>query len=160
MPGIVVGIFVGSEKGMPMQSVDHAQAIAGEGLLGDRYLAKAGTIKKGIRHVTLIEEEAIKAASLDYKIPFEPIETRRNILTRNVALNHLVGKEFRVGDVLMRGVELCEPCGHLERVCGKKIKESLIHRGGLRAEIITSGTIRIGSQIQGRAPALVPALGQ
>lgn len=145
--GQVIGIFISPQKGLPMQALEKAEAIAGKGLKGDRYFGQEGTIKKGIRHVTLIEEEALAAVWRDYSLEFFPIETRRNLLTRNVSLNHLVGKAFQVGDVILRGIELSEPCGYLEKLSGKKIREALIHRGGLRAEIVASGEIKIGMPV-------------
>ena len=72
----------------------------------------------------------------------------RNIVTRNVPLNHLVGKEFTIGEVRIRGIRLCEPCDHLQKLTGKKVLKGLIHRGGLRAQILTKGTIRVGDKIQ------------
>ena len=95
------------------------------------------------REITLIELEAIEALQRDYNIAIEPREARRNIVTRGVALNHLVGKEFSVGDVKLRGIELCEPCSHLEGLTKPGVMRGLTHRGGLRAQILSEGTIRV-----------------
>ncbi|MGH7423278.1 MAG: MOSC domain-containing protein, partial [Candidatus Methylomirabilales bacterium] len=95
------------------------RAIPGKGLEGDRYFTQTGTYSKKPRldrEVTLIEVEAIEALAREYKIALEPGAARRNIVTRGVPLNHLVGREFRVGDVTVRGLRLCEPCAHLERL--------------------------------------------
>jgi MOSC domain-containing protein YiiM len=78
----------------------------------------------------------------------DPGATRRNIVTRGVPLKHLVGQQFRVGDVTLRGLRLCEPCAHLERLSHPGVREALIHRGGLRAQILTDGTIRVGDSIR------------
>lgn len=99
------------------------------------------------REITLIESEAVEAVNRDYPLRIEPIETRRNILTRGVALNHLVGREFTIGKVRLRSLRLCEPCGHLESLTRKGVMRALLHRGGLRAQIVESGTIRVGDVI-------------
>jgi MOSC domain-containing protein YiiM len=78
----------------------------------------------------------------------EPTQTRRNIVTRGVPLNHLVGRQFRVGrDVVLQGVRLCEPCDYLESLTLSGVRGGLIHRGGLRADIISGGTIRVGNRV-------------
>jgi MOSC domain-containing protein YiiM len=148
--GEVVAIYIGPDKGEPMQSRDSVQAIADRGLEGDRYFQKSGTFSndKPGRAVTLIEAEAVEAASKTYDVEIDPSETRRNIVTRGVPLNHLVDKDFTVGNVRLHGVKLCEPCGHLERVTEKGVKAPLIHRGGLRAEILNDGTIGVGDTVR------------
>jgi MOSC domain-containing protein YiiM len=148
--GEVVAIYIGPEPGEPMQGRSSVAAIAGRGLEGDRYFEQKGTFSnaKPGRAITLIESEAVEAASKTYEVEIDAGETRRNIVTRGVPLNHLVDKEFTVGDVRLRGVKLCEPCGHLERVTEKGVKKPLIHRGGLRAEILTDGTIDVGAAVR------------
>jgi MOSC domain-containing protein YiiM len=126
-----------------MSAVAEVRAIAGSGLEGDRYAAK---MKPGTQ-ITLTETEALEAAARDYGIEIAHDDTRRNLLTRGVALNHLVGREFRVGAVRLRGMRLCEPCSHLEGLTGKEMIKALRHRGGLRAEILESGVIRVGDVI-------------
>ena len=132
-------------------SVREVQAVAGEGLVGDRYIKKAGTFSNkpgGGRQITLIELESVEALKRDLKIELEPTQTRRNIVTRDVPLNHLVGRQFRLGhEVVLQGVRLCEPCEHLESLTLRGVREGLLHRGGLRADIITGGTIRVGDPI-------------
>jgi MOSC domain-containing protein YiiM len=95
----------------------------------------------------LIEIEAIEALRRDYDIDIAPGLSRRNIVTRGVALNHLVEREFTVGEVILRGTRLCEPCSHLERLTRRGVLRGLIHRGGLRAEIVSGGMIQIGDGI-------------
>ena len=97
--------------------------------------------------LTLIEAEAIEALRRDYQVELAAGDARRNIVTRNVALNHLVGREFAIGDVRIRGIRLCEPCDHLQKVTGKSVIKGLLHRGGLRAQILTQGTIRVGDSV-------------
>ena len=132
-------------------SVREIQAVAGEGLVGDRYIKKAGTFSNkpgGGRQITLIELESVEALKRDIKIELEPAQTRRNIVTRDVPLNHLVDRQFRLGrEVLLQGVRLCEPCEHLESLTLKGVREGLLHRGGLRADILTGGTLRVGDPI-------------
>jgi MOSC domain-containing protein YiiM len=133
-----------------MISVPGVRALTGCGLEGDRYSREAGTFseKSPTNHVTLIEEESLEAAARDYRVVIAAEETRRNVLTRGIALNHLVGREFRIGEVRLRGLKLCEPCGHLEKLTAKKMIKALQHRGGLRAEILSGGLINVGDVIR------------
>ncbi|HEX9689378.1 MAG TPA: MOSC domain-containing protein [Thermoanaerobaculia bacterium] len=150
MPGRVVSIHVAPAAGAPMRSVDSARAVPGRGLEGDRYFQGTGTYSRregADREVTLIETEALEALGCDYAVTLEPGESRRNVATRGVALNHLVDRPFRVGDVTLRGLHLCEPCEHMERLSGKPARAGLVHRGGLRAQILTEGWIRVGDRI-------------
>ncbi len=134
-----------------MKSVSAVRAVAGRGLEGDRYFLGVGTksSKPGPdREVTLIEIEAIEALERDYGVKLNPGDARRNIVTRGVALNHLVGREFRVGEAVLKGIRLCEPCQHLANLTGQeKVLAGLVHRGGLRAQIMKDGIIRVGDQI-------------
>ena len=148
--GRVEAIYIGPETEEPMKLVESVRAVSGQGLEGDRYFRKEGTFSKKDgpgRNVTLIEAEAVEQAAAKYEVEFDASETRRNIVTRDVALNHLLDKEFTVGGVRMRGVKLCEPCGHLERVTEKGVREPLIHRGGLRADILSDGDISVGDVV-------------
>lgn len=148
--GSVEGIFICHQGEKPMNAVTEVRAITGRGLEGDRYFLKMGTYSKKDapeRNVTLIEAEAIEAVAREAGIPMNPGESRRNIVTRGVPLNHLVGKTFSVGQAIFRGIRLCEPCSHLDKLTGKALSPILLHRGGLRAEIITDGTLRVGDEI-------------
>jgi len=152
--GKVVSIHIAAVAAAPIKSVAEVIALAGRGLEGDRYAAKLGTFSKDPgsgRDVTLIESEAIEALKRDYQVELEAGESRRNIVTRGISLNHLVGKEFRVGEVVLRGTRLCEPCAHMEKLTVKGALRGLIHRGGLRAEIVKGGTIRVGDVIASRS---------
>lgn len=118
-------------------------------------VAGAGTFSKGAKpdqQVTLIETEALEDLARDYGIALAPGASRRNLTTRGVALNHLVGRTFRAGAATLRGIELCEPCGHLERLTQAGVKKGLVHRGGLRAEIVGEGVIRVGDTLQADEP--------
>ena len=144
-------IFISDETTKPMQSRAEAEAVAGQGLAGDRYSTGDGSFAdpgNPDREVTLIEIEAIEAVVRDYDLELTAQETRRNLATSDVPLNHLVGREFFVGEAKLRGIKLCEPCGHLEGLTRKGILKALKHRGGLRAQILTSGTVRVGDTIR------------
>ena len=147
--GTVESIHIASTAEGRTQSVPQATAVPGSGLEGDRYALKLGTFYKPApdRELTLIEAEAIEALRRDYQVELAAGEARRNIVTRNVPLNHLVGKEFAIGEVRIRGIRLCEPCDHLQKVTGKSVIKGLLHRGGLRAQILTRGTISVGDKI-------------
>ena len=152
---IVVSIHTATMGGGPMRSVPNAQVVVGRGLEGDRYYNKLGTYSNqpgSGRDVTLIEIEAIEGLKREYEVQLDPGESRRNIVTRGIALNHLVEQEFRIGDVVLRGTRLCEPCAHMEKLTVKGAMRGLVHRGGLRAEIIRGGSIRVGDTIQFQAP--------
>ena len=147
--GILESIYIAPTAEAPMQPVARVQAIPGVGLGGDRYALKLGTFFKPEPdfELTLIEAEALEALKRDYATELAPHESRRNLVTRGVPLNHLVGKEFRIGEVKIRGIRLCEPCSHLERLSGREVIKGLRHRGGLRAQILSEGWIQVGDVI-------------
>ena len=149
--GTVDSIHIAPAAKAPTQAVDAVEAVPGAGLKGDRYFLKQGTFFKPEPdfELTLIEAEAIEAAMREYKVALPPGEVRRNVVTRGVPLNHLVGHDFAIGDVRVRGIRLCEPCGHLEALTGLPVIKSLRHRGGLRAQILTQGVIRVGDALRG-----------
>ena len=149
--GRLLGIYIAGAKSTPLGRVEEVQAVPGSGLAGDRYFFEQGTFSKPAgpdREVTLIEMEAIEALLRDCRINLDPGEARRNLVTHGVPLNHLVGKDFSIGDVVLHGIRLCEPCGHLESLTVKGIKEGLCHRGGLRAQILHGGVLRSGDVIR------------
>ena len=148
--GRLEAIYVAERKREELERVEEVEAIAGSGLRGDRYCRHEGTFSKRDspdREVTLIEIEALAALARDGEINLQPGQARRNLITKDVPLNHLVGKEFRIGDVVLRGLRLCEPCGHLEGLTVKGVMDGLRHRGGLRAQILQGGTLRAGDGI-------------
>jgi MOSC domain-containing protein YiiM len=160
--GTVVSIHIAPEASVPMQSITEVRALPGRGLQGDRYFVGNGyysnTPSHGGREVTLIEIEAVEAASGSVNaagerlgIKLSAADTRRNIATGGVPLNHLIDREFRVGAVLMRGTRLCEPCKHLEHLTQPGVMSRLIHRGGLRAQILSEGVIRVGDVVSPNA---------
>ncbi len=149
--GKLLAIAIAPASSAPLTTVDEIDVTAGKGLSGDRFAEGRAKSQKGVvqprQHVSLIESEAIEAAVRDYRLEISHPDTRRNLLTRDVPLNHLVGREFTVGDVLLRGVELCEPCGYLESLTCEGIEAALQHRGGLRAEVLRGGLLRVGDEI-------------
>ena len=121
-----------------------AAAIAGRGLEGDRYTAGEGTFSSGTddgRALTLVEGEVLDELRL------EPTDARRNVVTRGIQLNPLMGRTFTIGEVACAGRRLCEPCAHLERLTRPGTLRELVHRGGLRADILTSGEIAVGDRV-------------
>jgi MOSC domain-containing protein YiiM len=150
--GRVEAIHIADTAEAAMRGVAAVTAIAGVGLEGDRYAARQGSFSaqdKPGRQITLVEAEAIEALERELGLVLAPGETRRNVVTRGVALNHLVGRDFSVGGARLRGHELCEPCATLARMTGKPvILAGLVHRGGLRAEILEGGQIRVGDEVR------------
>jgi len=141
--GSVVGILAAPDAEAPLVRVESVRAEAGRGLEGDRYHAGRGTFS-GLGHgyqLTLVEAEALDSIDL----PWE--QARRNIVTQGIALNALVGHRFRIGEVECIGRRLAEPCSHLERLARPGLLRPLVHRAGLRADILTSGTISVGHQL-------------
>lgn len=149
--GTVELLAVAPQAEAPMQLVRQVAALAGRGLEGDRYAAGAGTFSPRGAHkpgyeLTLIAAEVVEEltarnAALDFT------STRRNVLTRGIDVNALVGREFTIGNVRCRGVRLAEPCAHLERIAGPGLLRPLIHRGGVRADILDDGRLDTGSAI-------------
>jgi MOSC domain-containing protein YiiM len=150
--GTLTGIFVASSAEAPMVSVSEIRAIPGRGLEGDRYFHAAGTFSRGHEpdsELTLVEAEAIEALAREHSLVLEPADPRRNLVTRGIALNGLVGLEFLIGDVRVLGHGLCEPCKHLQQLTQQPaILKGLLHRGGLRAQILAEGTLRVGDMIR------------
>jgi len=147
----VIAIHVAASAAAPMDAVASVRAWAGQGLEGDRYHDGDGTFSEREgpgRQVTLIEAEALDAIAGEQGIVLDPGASRRNITTRGVPLNHLVGREFAVGGVRMRGIKLCEPCGYLQRTLGiDHLVQALAHRSGLNAEVLSDGEIRVGDAV-------------
>jgi MOSC domain-containing protein YiiM len=149
--GQIVSIHIAARASAPTQAVEQARAVPGRGLEGDRYFLRVGSFsgRPGWwAELTLIESEAMEAVRRDYGIELAAGEMRRNIVTRDVPLNHLVGMEFRIGEVRLAGVKLWEPCGHLEKLTRPMVRAVLVHRGGLAARILTEGWIRVGDTVQ------------
>jgi hypothetical protein len=151
--GRVEAIAVAEHAEAPMRLVATVQAQAGRGLDGDRYAKQAGTFtprdgRRGGYDLTLVEAEVLDRLDLPQGNRLGYAEARRNIVTRGIALNALVGRRFTVGEVECLGRRLCEPCAHLERLTHPGALRGLIHKGGLRADILTDGTIEQGAAVR------------
>ena len=141
--GAVEGIFIGPLYELP-GPVERARAVAGRGLEGNRYFydeAPPG------RALTLIAAEALEAFTNETGIPLSAAESRRNVLTRGIDVNALVGRRFRIGDVECLGVELCEPCSTLEGLTRPGVLKGMVHRAGLNADILSDGEIGVGDPV-------------
>jgi MOSC domain-containing protein len=154
--GSVEGIYIAAEAEGATRALDSVRAIAGRGLEGDRYFAGGGTFfedRKPGQDLTLIEAEAIEGLARDDGIELRPGEARRNVVTRGIGLNDLVGHRFTVGSVECVGHELCDPCNHLQKMTKPGVLKGLVNRGGLRADIVTGGRITVGDQVRDLGPA-------
>jgi MOSC domain-containing protein YiiM len=148
-PGSLEAIHLADREGGPMRAVDRVAAIAGIGLEGDRYaLPIADQDPTEIREVTLVEAEQLDWLADEHGIRLQPGATRRNLTTRGVRLNELVGRTFRVGAVRIQGVELCEPCAHMQEMVGRPVLRPLVHRAGLRARLLDDGELQVGDPIE------------
>lgn len=146
--GRIIAIHVHANEGDAPHAIPEARLVAGRGIVGDANHALAeGKPERARGALTLIEAEAIEAVARDYGIEVTAAESRRNVLTEGIALNHLVGKRFRVGSAICEGVELCEPCGYLEKKTRRGVMKALLHRGGLRARILEDGAARPGDTV-------------
>jgi len=148
-PGTVTALVIAPDAGAPATEVISAKAIAGRGLEGDRYATGRGTFSPGTgygRDITLVEEELL-AASIVAGAPITPSQARRNVVVRGIVLDDLIGERFRIGDVECIGRRRCEPCAHLQRLGPPGILRALVHRGGLRADILVGGEIALGDDV-------------
>ncbi len=149
--GIVFSIHITRSEGGDIQSVPEAELIPGQGLRGDRYFRNTGG--DPARELTLVELEQVERFNQDSGVQLDPAATRRNIVTKGVPLNDLVGKSFRIGEALVQGIDLCEPCSYLgEKLAGdlsaREIIERFVHRGGLRARILEGAVVQVGDPIR------------
>ena len=149
--GKVLSIYTAPARREPMVSQQEVRVVPGKGIEGDRYFIGNATYSDRAgphRELTLIESESLDALEREYGYRLEPEKSRRNVLVSGVPLNHLIDREFTVGNVRLRGLLLCEPCAILAETSGHShIVNHLMHRGGLRAEILTEGTISVGAEI-------------
>jgi MOSC domain-containing protein YiiM len=141
-----------------MRSVHEIECVSGRGLAGDRYFAETGTFsataKKPSHEVTLVEAEKIDDFNRQFGMSLRPEDLRRNLITRGIRLNDLVGQRFVIGAVTFEGIRLCEPCSHLAQLTHQDVLAGLVHQAGLRAAIIDSGTVRVGDPVDVRSVRL------
>lgn len=147
----VIQILTAESTEAPMCARSEVRAFPGKGLEGDRYFLGIGTFsphpQKPDYEVTLVETEKIEAFARESGLPFTAFHARRNLVTAGVDLNTLAGKEFFVGPVRIRGVRLCEPCNYLAKTTFSEVLRGLVHKGGLRAQIVSEGVIRTGDAV-------------
>ena len=141
---VVEGIFVGAIDEGPLEAADAVEVKTGAGIAGDRY---------GDKDITLFEAEAIEDLKTDTGIELKPGEIRRNVMTRGISLNDLLGHRIRVGEVEAVVTELCHPCSHLQKLTQPGVLRGLVNRGGLNADVVDGGAIRVGDQIEDLGPA-------
>lgn len=144
MAGVVEDIFVGAIDEGPLEHTGEVQVTAGAGIEGDRY---------GDKDITLFEAEAIEGLKADTGIELQPREIRRNVMTRGIPLNDLLGHRIRVGEVEAVVTELCHPCSHLQSLTQPGVLRGLVNRGGLNADVVAGGAIRVGDQVEDLGPA-------
>ena len=146
--GAVESIWVARAAGIPAAGHEAVRALAGQGLDGDRHVTGDGTFPSGLpgSALTLIEREVVTS----FSPPLAPDEHRRNVVTEGIDLNGLVGRDFAVGEVPCRGMRLCEPCTVVQGYAGRPVLRALVHRGGLRADILEDGVIRVGDPVRVR----------
>jgi MOSC domain-containing protein YiiM len=147
----VVEILIASAPLSTMENRDSVRAVPGRGLEGDRYFLGLGTFSpiphKPDYEVTLIQKEHIENFQVASALPFTSKHARRNLVSEGVDLNSLVGKDFDVGSVRLRGIRLCEPCNHLAKSSFPAVLQGLVHKGGLRAQILSEGVIHVGDPL-------------
>ena len=148
MPGVVEGIFTGAIDEGPLHAADEVQVKTGAGIEGDRY---------GDKDITLFEAEAIETLKADTGIELAPSEIRRNVMTRGVALNGLLGHRIRVGEVEAVVTELCHPCSHLQKLTQPGVLRGLVNKGGLNADVVHGGAIRVGDSLEDLGSAEHPS---
>ena len=149
--GNVTHIFVAAARGAPAKSIAVVEALANQGLEGDRY-AESKFRRSPDYQVTLIELENIEAFARTTGLAMTPEMPRRNIVTRGVRLNDLCGRRFKVGEAVFEGLELCEPCSLLAKRTHREVLKVLVGKGGLRARIISGGEIRVGDSVGESGP--------
>ena len=146
LTGVVEQICVAASAGQAVETVDAVNAIPGRGLDGDRHTVGRGTFPSGVSGsaLTLIASEVCES----FDPPLTPDEHRRNLVIRGVDLNALVGQDFTIGKVRCRGMRLCEPCTVIDRYAARALLRPLVHRGGLRADILEGGEIKLGDELR------------
>jgi hypothetical protein len=149
--GSLIQICLADVAGAPMRTVPEAECVSGRGIAGDRYFLGTGTFsptaRKPSQEVTLVEVEEVDRFNARSGARLQPHDVRRNLITRGIGLNDLVGRRFVIGSVVFEGIRLCEPCSYLAGMTRPDVLEGLVHRAGLRAAIVEGGTIRVGDAV-------------
>ncbi|WP_228430769.1 MOSC domain-containing protein [Baekduia soli] len=149
-PGVVEAIMLAPAAEAPAHEVGRALAVPGRGLEGDRYAEGSGTFASGRpgSALTLVDADVLDELGAARGAP---VDHRRNVVVRGADLNAMVGHAFAIGEVVCRGSRLCEPCAHLERLNAGGVLRPLVHRGGLRADIVAGGTLHVGDKVVARS---------
>jgi MOSC domain-containing protein YiiM len=151
--GKVVSIYIAPLAGSQLETIEVAELRSGKGIAGDRYFQQQGTFSKQLEsgadwEVTLIESEEIRNYNEAQSTDWHDGAFRRNIVTRDIRINDLVGRQISVGTALLEGIRLCEPCAYLGSMLGPEIVKGMAHRAGLRARILASGYVRPGDSVE------------
>jgi len=154
MKGKILNIYISENANDEIKSIKEATLVPGKGIVGDRYYNGKGTFSEKLKgkpavELTLIEKEEIDRFNKEQNLSLSYSDLRRNIVTEGIRLNELVGKIFTIGDVTLKGIRLCEPCQHLAEIVNDSVIPNLVGRGGLRAQIVSANTIRVGERISG-----------
>jgi len=149
----ILEIYIAKSSASNPKKIEIAELVSGRGVIGDRYFNEIGTFSEKLaglpnKELTLIESEEIDAFNKEFNFNFSYGDFRRNIVTIGIKLNDLEGKEFMLGNIRLRGIRLCEPCAHLAGLLVPEVMPSLLHKTGLRAQIITSGSVSVGDNIR------------
>ncbi len=149
----VVSLYISEFASAPMIEQNQVELEAGKGIVGDRYYNGNGTFSEKLAglpdvELTLIESEAVEQFNKEHGYSFSAGDFRRNIVTKGIRLNDLEGKVFQIGSVRLRGVRLCEPCAHLAGILTSDIMPAMVHKTGLRAQIVSGGRLSVGDDVQ------------
>ena len=151
--GTIAGIYSATQKGDLIKGHKRVAVKAGKGIVGDRYYSETGKNRSSYKgepdwEITLIEAEVVEAFNRSEGHQFHVSDFRRNLVTRDVELNKLVGKRFSINNTLFYGVQLCEPCASLQQRLGVSILPELVGKGGLRAQILSNGVVAVGDSLE------------
>ena len=144
----VARIFIGPEDSGPIEEVEEVEAIAGKGLKGDRYFDEDGDAHGPTLEVTIFSTEGLETGRAESGLDIAATDMRRNLMTEGLSLTELLGRRFSAGEVVLEGLEDNPPCAHLQRLADKPLLKPMISNGGIRARIVTGGTIRAGDEIR------------
>jgi hypothetical protein len=149
--GTLLGIYIAEAAGAAMRGLADARLVSGRGIVGDRYYAGTGRFSPAVQdpdhEITLVEIEQLTHLNSTHGTALRPQDLRRNLVTSGIGLNALVGVEFRVGDVVLHGIRLCEPCDYLAGLTRFEVLAGLARRGGLRAGIVKGGVVNVGDVV-------------
>ena len=147
----VENIHITAREAEPVEAVEQVNVIAGKGIEGDRHF---GDHQPGSGHdLTLVPAESLEALEQETGIRLAPGESRRQVTTRGIDVNALVGRRFTVGSVEAVGIELCEPCNHLQKLTEPGVMRGLVHRAGINADVVRGGEISVGDPVVDQGPA-------